>query len=40
MITGSFVIDLFHLSAVTVDEAAMTVTVEGGAYLENVDKVN
>ncbi len=39
MMDGAFVIDLFLLKTVSLQREAMTVSVEGGAYLEEIDKV-
>eukprot|EP00026_Physarum_polycephalum_P004740 Phypoly_transcript_04763.p1 GENE.Phypoly_transcript_04763~~Phypoly_transcript_04763.p1 ORF type:complete len:530 (+),score=84.18 Phypoly_transcript_04763:103-1692(+) len=36
---GSFVIDLYRMNKTVLDEANMTIKVEGGAYLEEIDKV-
>jgi FAD/FMN-containing dehydrogenase len=38
MMTGSFVIDLYHINAVILNQEDMSVVVEGGAYLEEIDK--
>ena len=35
---GSFVIDLYHMNDVILTQEDMSVVVEGGAYLEEIDK--
>jgi FAD/FMN-containing dehydrogenase len=39
MMTGSFVIDLYDMNQAELDLDSLTVQVQGGAYLEEVDKV-
>ena len=39
MMTGAFVIDLASMNRAVADVENLTVTVEGGAYLEEIDKV-
>jgi FAD/FMN-containing dehydrogenase len=37
MMNDCIAIDLFHMNAVTLNEADLIVQVQGGSYLENVD---